>query len=87
VNLSFSLETPLNNTNQPTGNRAGNRKTIGIIFCLLLAWSLLIGLGAMLRSEPFDFRKPLIVLGTMGAFLGVWLTAMLLNRRQSISRD
>ena len=65
----------------------GNRKAIGIIVGLLLAWSLLIGLGAMLRNEPFDVRKPLIVIGTMAAFLGVWLSALVVRRLQTGGQD
>ncbi len=57
-----------------------NRKVIWTIIGLLVAWSALIALGAIVRADHFDIRKPLIVLGTMGAFLGVWLIALLLRK-------
>ena len=70
-----------------TQQRDGNRKALGAIVGLLLAWSFLIALGAMLRDEPFDFRKPLIVVGTMGAFLGIWLGAIVIRGSQLKKND
>lgn len=85
--LFNKVETALNHPNHQARQRDGNRKAIVIIFGLLLTWSLLIALGAMLRTEPFDFRKPLIVIGTMGVFLGIWLTAPLFRRLQTSRED
>lgn len=77
------MDTALNHQNHKTRQSDGSRKAIAVIFGLLLAWGLLIALGATLRDEPFDVRKPLIVISTMGAFLGVWLTALLYRRLQT----
>ena len=76
----------LNHPNH-TRQREGNRKALGAIVGLLLAWSFLIALGVMLRDEPFDFRKPLIVIGTMGAFLGIWLAAIFVRGSQLKQKD
>jgi uncharacterized membrane protein len=63
-----------------------NRKVIWTIIGLLVVWSAIIALGAIVRADEFDVRKPLIVLGTMGAFLGVWLIALLFREPRGVSK-
>ena len=63
-----------------------NRKVIWTIIGLLVVWSAVIALGAIVRADEFDVRKPLIVLGTMGAFLGVWLIALLFREPRGVSK-
>ena len=57
-----------------------NIKPIVIIFGLLIFWALLIALGAVIQADTLDLRKPLIVIGTMAAFLAVWLIALATRR-------
>ncbi len=54
---------------------------VRILFGLLILWSLLLSAGSLLFAASVDWRKPLIVLGTMGFFLGTWWLAIQSRRR------
>jgi membrane protein DedA with SNARE-associated domain len=54
-----------------------------VLAAALVVWAALFALGAYLEwgaDQPrHDLRKPLIILATMAAFLGVWGTALWLR--------
>jgi hypothetical protein len=59
---------------------------IGILAVALLLWAGMFALGAYLEvgaDQPrHDIRKPLIVMGFMGAFLAFWGMALWLRSRR-----
>lgn len=60
---------------------ASDKTPVRILFGLLILWSLLLSAGSLLFADSVDWRKPLIVLGTMGFFLGTWWLAIQSRRR------
>ncbi len=67
--------------NEPTISKQSkkapaNRRAIVWMIAMLVLWSLLIAAGSFWFGESLDVRKPAIVLGTMSAFVGVWLFAL-----------
>ncbi len=60
---------------------ATHKTPVRILFGLLILWSLLLSAGSLLFADSVDWRKPLIVLGTMGFFLGTWWLAIQSRRR------
>lgn len=71
-----------------------------ILFGVLIIWTLLIAFGSFqtpgfgtdsndpkvvaVKTNPRDFRRPLIVGGTMAAFLSVWAIALRAKRRSEV---
>jgi hypothetical protein len=59
---------------------------LAILAAALVIWAGLFAVGAYLQpgddNPQRDLRKPLIILGTMAAFLGVWGVALLVRSRQ-----
>lgn len=64
-----------------------------ILLCLiggLAAWGIYLAIGSFLGQtfetgeRQYDFRRGAIVLGCMGAFLGVWAILLLKPRRARI---
>lgn len=66
------------------GRTARDRSVLMILGIMgaLLVWGTLHALGAYLYNHDYDVRKPLIVYGFMGAFLGLWGAAMWLRSRR-----
>ena len=52
------------------------KKTTLVLIALLFLWAVLLAIGANVNGGVRDFRKPLIVLGTIGAFATLWLIAL-----------
>jgi hypothetical protein len=69
-------------------NRSQQKKWVplAILAAALIVWATLLALGAFLElgaDEPrHDFRKPMLVLGAMTAFLAVWGVALWNRDRQ-----
>ncbi len=63
-------------------DKATHRNTLLILLiaAALVVWATLIGLGSYLFAEKTDLRKPLIVVGVMGAFLLIWMTSWMMRR-------
>ncbi len=63
-------------------------RPLAILAAGLVIWAALFALGAYLESgadQPrHDFRKPLIILATMGVFLTFWGLALWLRRRRRL---
>ena len=53
-----------------------SKKPTLIVIAVLLLWAVLLAIGATVKSDTLDFRKPLVVLGTIGTFAGIWLFAL-----------
>jgi hypothetical protein len=69
-------------------NQRKNWLPLGILAAALIVWSGWLALGSYLQlgaDQPqHDIRRPLIVMGSMAVFLGVWgLALWLRSRRQS----
>ncbi len=67
---------------EPTNRRVLMRVVVGG----LIAWGLLLGLGAYLglasEMPDRDIRRMLLVGGSVAAFLAVWMTALWLRSRR-----
>ena len=48
-------------------------------------WRYVTGAPNPPATEPFDIRQPVIMLGTMGAFLAIWLIALMSKPRTEAS--
>ncbi|MCI0335200.1 MAG: hypothetical protein L0228_18480 [Planctomycetes bacterium] len=61
-------------------------RPFAILAAGLMIWAGLFALGAFLESGAarprHDYRKPLIILATMGAFLAIWGVALWLRSRR-----
>ena len=55
---------------------------VAILFAVLIAWCLLIAIGSFQTQASTDYRRPLIVILTMGSFLGIWAVALALRGKQ-----
>jgi len=59
---------------------------LAVLVAALVVWTALLALGAYLEwgaDQPrHDIRKPLIMLGSLGAFLAVWAAAFWLRSRR-----
>ena len=53
-----------------------SKKTTLVLIALLFLWAVLLAIGATVNGGVRDFRNPLIVLGTIGAFATLWLIAL-----------
>lgn len=49
---------------------------VTILFGGLIVWTAVIAVGTFWTDTSTDFRRSLIVVGTMGTFLGVWAIAL-----------
>jgi hypothetical protein len=53
---------------------------LGVLAVVLVAWAGMFATGAYLQlgadAPKHDLRKPLIIMGCMGVFLGVWGLAL-----------
>lgn len=62
---------------EPTNRRL----LMWLVFGGLVAWGALLGLGAYLGLDPetpdLDYRRALVVAGTIGGFILFWLAALL----------
>jgi len=67
---------------QPKSSRA-----IVYVFATLILWGLIIALGAFQTQASTDYRRPLIVIGVMGLFLGVWWFALRSKRMRDQLND
>lgn len=73
---------------RPMGNESLKRwLPFTVLAVALIAWAGMFALGAYLEPSAdkpvHDFRKPLIIMGTMSAFLAFWGVALWWrNRRQ-----
>ena len=68
----MSKENDANNIKRPVASK----KTTLVLIALLFLWAVLLAIGATVNGGVRDFRKPLIVLGTIGAFATLWLIAL-----------
>ncbi len=57
-----------------------SRRLIVWLFVALAAWGVYLGVGAYLYKQ--DVRRPLIVIGCVAAFLGVWLLLLIGRNRR-----
>jgi hypothetical protein len=57
--------------------------TIRWLMLAILAWGLILALGTYLFGGNRPLLRALIVAGCTGAFLGLWLAALALQRRNS----
>ena len=59
---------------------------LAILAVALVIWAGLFAVGAYLQpgddSPQHDLRKPLIILGTMAAFLALWAVALVIRSRK-----
>lgn len=61
-----------------------NRSLFGvaILFAVLIAWCVVIAIGSFQTQASTDYRRPLIVMLTMGSFLGIWAVALVLRGKR-----
>ena len=64
----------------PSGKRSS--KGVATLFAVLIAWCLLIAIGSFQTQASTDYRRPLIVILTMGSFLGIWAVALALRSKR-----
>ena len=50
-----------------------NRALLRNIILALGVWGVVLAIGAFCFKRQYDYRKPLLILACMGAFLGFWL--------------
>ncbi len=55
---------------------------VAILFAVLIGWCLLLATGLFQTQASTDIRRPLIMVLTMGTFLGVWALALRSRRHQ-----
>jgi hypothetical protein len=67
-----------------SSNPASSRAIV-YVFAGLILWTLIIAFGAFQTQASTDYRRPLIVIGVMGFFLGVWWFALRLKRLKNRS--
>ncbi|MDE0936652.1 MAG: hypothetical protein OSA89_12105 [Mariniblastus sp.] len=67
-----------------SSNTASSRAIV-YVFAGLILWTLIIAFGAFQTQASTDYRRPLIVIGVMGFFLGVWWFALRLKRLKNRS--
>jgi uncharacterized membrane protein len=60
---------------------------VKIVLGVLLVWTLIIAFASFWTHDSTDFRKPLIVVGTMGAFLATWGFALSRSRKTTEKLD
>jgi hypothetical protein len=71
------------NDSKPSNQSPTKSKGILILFGVLTIWALIIAFGTLQTQASTDFRRPLIVLATMGVFLGVWAVALWASKKSS----
>ncbi|MGY8748596.1 MAG: hypothetical protein ACKVHR_11140 [Pirellulales bacterium] len=65
---------------KPLSPNTAPSRAIVYVFAGLILWALIIAFGAFQTQASTDYRRPLIVIGVMGFFLGVWWFALRLKR-------
>jgi hypothetical protein len=65
---------------KPLGSRDASRRLVLGLFVALALWGMYLAVGAYLYKH--DVRRPLIVLGCMMAFLGIWLLLLVGRNRR-----
>jgi flagellar basal body-associated protein FliL len=76
------LEIELNKDDRRKDVRQGSKRVLVVLISVLIIWALVIAAGSLWMSDKLDFRKPLIVIGTMGTFLGIWLVAFAFRKQR-----
>ena len=77
-----STQTPVQSTT-PLPDAQKSRGVL-ILFLVLIAWCVLIAIGLFQTQASTDIRRPLIMVLTMGAFLGIWALALLGRRARQL---
>ncbi len=72
----------MSNSDKSTNQSQKKTNGVWIIFGVLIVWALLIAFGSFQTQASVDVRRPLIVIATMSAFLGVWLVALQLRKKR-----
>jgi len=65
-----------------SAKRGSSSKGVATLFAVLIAWCLLIAIGSFQTQASTDYRRPLIVILTMGSFLGIWAVALALRSKR-----
>lgn len=60
----------MSESEKPSGN------LLFILITGLILWGLLLAVGTIFNTNKFDIRKPLIVVGVIGTFALIWITAL-----------
>ncbi|MGI9496633.1 MAG: hypothetical protein ACR2NK_11305 [Mariniblastus sp.] len=68
-----------------TNPQSKSSRAIIYVFVGLILWALIIAFGAFQTQASTDYRRPLIVIGVMGFFLGVWWLALRSKRLKNQS--
>jgi hypothetical protein len=68
-----------------TNPQSKSSKAILYVFAGLILWGAIIAFGAFQTQASTDYRRPLIVIGVMGFFLGVWWFALRSKRMKDQS--
>ena len=76
-----SDQTPVQNSSLPTAKKS---RGVLILFAVLIAWCVLIAIGLFQTQASTDIRRPLIMVLTMGTFLGVWALALRSKRAREL---
>ena len=77
------MNDPIKNSNSLVDHAEPRKSNRGlkILFGVLIFWTVLIAIGTFQTQASTDIRRPLIVVATMGLFLGVWAIALLMRKR------
>ena len=70
---------------KPPAPRSKSSQAIVYVFAGLILWASVIAFGAFQTQASTDYRRPLIVIGVMGLFLGVWWLALRARRMKDQS--
>ena len=54
-----------------------------ILITGLILWGLLLAFGTLFNTDKFDIRKPLIVVGVIGTFALIWITALRQSQKKN----
>lgn len=65
---------------KPEAEREERDVIIPLIVIALIIWGALLSIGAYVFRNQLDYRKPLIILACMGAFVGFWGILLWYNR-------
>ena len=84
-----SLDVPAN-VQRESQRSDGNRGTppyrsIIVIGSVLMAWACFLAVGAIWASD--NYLKAIVIVGSMGCFLSVWVTALWLKKKQGGLRN
>jgi len=65
-----------------TSETQARSRGLKILFSVLILWTILIAVGSFWSQSATDIRRPIIVVGTMGLFLGVWAIALMSRKKK-----